>query len=398
MNDSRTDRLGKALLATPSFYCLATFLPAWLGYLSGYIPWDPSSWLVQGTFGAFVITLVAATAMQTSYYFRNPVRLPEFAIPLPVVIGLCAIGFAGCALYLRDMALKLGGAGTLLVLYGDDPLTIREAQQEFSSIGTQLSYFGWTGAALASIRLGQRRGGTLEIALIVLQLVMNAVFVDRTRPIWIAFTCLMAFLITRRSLSIRGLLGAFFAVAAVGTAFFVLFSLFTGKVVEERNSPIASAAFTFLYYATNAFPYLAHLIDEGMGHTYVPSSVLSPLFQVLSGLGVVETPPPRILPFYNVPFTTNVGTGLEPFYSDGGFVYLAVGAIVYSFGLNALGAWLLARGGALGVIGWAHTCFTAFICFFTPKINNPPYWMMVALGVLGVVLGMRALQLRAVRA
>ena len=392
MTAQELDRIGKALLATPSFYCLAAFLPAWLGYLSGYIPWDPASWLAQATFAVFVLMLVAATAVQVAVLQRKPVIVPEFKVGLPLVISLGLIGLLGCSMYLRDMASKLGGPGALLVLYTGDPLAIREAQQDFSSLGTQLSYFGWVGAALSAIRLGQRRGGVIDLVLIAVQLVMNVVFIDRTRPIWIAFTCLLAFVISRRQISIAGITRVLGSVAVVGFGFFIIFSMFTGKVVEDKGSPISAAAFSFLYYATNAFPYLAYLIDHDGPHSYVPSGVLSPLFQALAPLGLVDSPPPRILPFYNVPFSTNVGTGLEPFFNDGGFAYLAIGMLIYSFGLNALATWMLRYGGALGVIAWAHTCFTAFICFFTPKINNPPYWLMIILGMCGVLYMNRAVR------
>ena len=386
MNTNSFDQVGRALLTTPSFYALVAFVPSWMGYLSDMIHWDSASLLAQSSFGVFVVTLVVATVLHVRLLLADPIDLESFSVPRSLVIWLGLVGLAGCLIYLRDMAAKFGGLGILWILYTGDPLAIREAQQDFSSIGTQLSYFGWVSAGLAAVRLGQGRGGFSDTALIVVQALMNVVFIDRTRPIWVIFTCVIAFIISRRSLSVGTIGRTLGIVGILGVGFFVGFSMLTGKVVEDRGDPFRDAIFSLVYYFTNAFPYLAHIIDQDGVHDYVPKAILTPLFQALAPLGLVDPPPPRILPFLNVPFSTNVGTGLEPFFNDGGFAYLCLGMIVYSFGLNAIGTWMLRHGGALGLIAWAHTCFTAFMCFFTPKINSAPYWLMLIIGFSGFLL------------
>ena len=78
MNTNMFDRVGRALLTTPSFYALVAFLPSWLGYLSDIIPWDSASLLAQASFGVFVVALVVATALHVRLLLTDPIDVePE---------------------------------------------------------------------------------------------------------------------------------------------------------------------------------------------------------------------------------------------------------------------------------------------------------------------------------
>jgi len=82
---------------------------------------------------------------------------------------------------------------------------------------------------------------------------------------------------------------------------------------------------------------------------------------------------------------TNVGTFLEPLYRDGGVPLVFVGIFLHTFGFGWLGTWLLRFPSAVTLAGWSTLCFCNAMAFFTPKFNNSPTWLFLALaGVVAI--------------
>src|SRR5439155_17556648 len=104
-----------------------------------------------------------------------------------------------------------------------------------------------------------------------------------------------------------------------------------------------------------------------------------------AAVGIVPSPPSQINEYFSMPFTTNVGTFLEPFYRDGGFTFAFAAILVHSFGLDWLGLALLRSGRRLALFAWANLCFVTFISFFTPKITGFPTWLFTGLAIAAIL-------------
>jgi oligosaccharide repeat unit polymerase len=170
---------------------------------------------------------------------------------------------------------------------------------------------------------------------------------------------------------------------AAATAVFVAVGTWIGKI----GSTNASGDATLLpqidnvyYYGTCGFAYFNHVIEVEKDIDYFPSRTFYPLFRILSSAGVAREPPSQINEFYTIPFATNVGTVLEPFYRDGGLGFTFVGILLVSFVFDALALWFWRQGHFLADFAAANLCFATFLGFFTPKVASFPLWLFCGLG------------------
>jgi hypothetical protein len=101
----------------------------------------------------------------------------------------------------------------------------------------------------------------------------------------------------------------------------------------------------------------------------------------LSFLGIVDSPPPQVLPFLNLPFRGNVATFLQPFYADGGTVYLVLGLLAASFGVDFIALLCQRSRNPFVMLFWANLCFASAIAFFSPKLVSTPLWVVAAFAI-----------------
>jgi oligosaccharide repeat unit polymerase len=371
---------------TPSFYGFCTWLVVYLFYVSDLLPWDPVAIEVHFILIIQITLFLAATIIFSRFFAvakQNDRLLQSIRIPsVWWVVCLHIIGFAGIAKFALDFSPNLpdGFVGSLL----RDSSQIRALGAEMTSVGTQLSYFGWLAIGI-SVCFKKINWWLISISL--LQILSNFIFIDRTRPVWILFTLFLCLVWTRKDLygwrvfRYLALLGGFFILLFVAVA---LWSGKTGDGIFDNNiNPLMGSLYLYL---TAGFSYFGHMLQVELPPDYfVPERIFAPVLTILSAFGLSSPPPNQILDFYEMPYPSNVGTALEPFYRDGGFVFLTVGMLIYSFGFNIFGLWLLKSRNAVAVYAWATLCFCNFIGFFTPKIGNFPVWFFVIVGVVAAL-------------
>lgn len=371
---------------SPSFYGFFAWVTTYLIYVSNFLSWEPAASEVHFLFALQIALFFVSTLIFSKYFSASkPTAHSLSMVIVPsvwFVLLLHAIGFVGIAKFVIDFSPSLpdGFVGSLL----SDSSQIRALGAEMTSIGTQLSYFGWLAVGIS---MCYKKTNWWLIAVSLLQFLSNFVFIDRTRPVWILFTAFLCFVWTRNN--INGW-RVFRYLALLGIVFIVLFvavALWSGKMgdglFDDNVNPLVGSLYLYL---TAGFSYFAHMIQvEVPPDNFFPERIFAPVLTVLAGFGLSDMPPSQILDFYEMPFPSNVGTALEPFYRDGGFGFLMFGMLIYSFGFNILGIWLLRNKSAFAIYAWATLCFCNFIGFFTPKIGNFPFWFFVFLGVVAAL-------------
>jgi len=391
----------KAFILNPSAFGAVTFGAALILYqvnLVGYDEAAPETLLYCWT--AFGFFSVSALMLHSAYIaagrsLGSAVRLRRVrqgvGSALPIVL-LHLIGAFGVLSYARNLANHFGSWAELGLRMWISSYEVRWAAEEVSSLGTQVSYFGWVAIWLTAYR--ECRGGSsgwLRLAMVG-QLLLNLVYVDRTRPLWIIFGVVTIVAAMRYSTtSGKRLFGSilFFGFAAVST--FILLGGWIGKIDlygsgDSGSRRVAALLEPVYFYGTSGFAYFNHIVlyetpDGSMGRTTYP------LATALARIDVTEAPPSQVNQFIQVPMDTNVGTFLEPFYRDGGVIFGVIGMLLHSVGFGLLGLLFVRRGTPLALIGWSALCFCNFFAFFTPKFNNTPTWLFVGVAVGSLLLG-----------
>jgi hypothetical protein len=199
----------------------------------------------------------------------------------------------------------------------------------------------------------------------------------------------MLFLPFSRKISLRRLILGMTTVAVVLMTLFLVIAQWIGKNVQDDrfgDTALPYWAQGIYYYGTAGLAYFDHIFEGQSLAVGLPERTMAPLFKILSLVGVGPAPPPEVLPFHDVPFPTNVGTFLQPFYEDGGLLYLIVGVLLYSFGWNLVGLLLLRSGDALAIVMWANICFMTAIGFFVPKVGSTGTWVIAIVGFLSLLM------------
>lgn len=398
LNKSKAGGL-TTLLLMPSFYGAVAWT-VWLAlYQARLIAWDPPPGLADALYVLVASFYVASMVLWYRRYrewqsqndedllvgTRGTPAAPDARVYLAL---LHALGFLGWVVYTRDFATALGGLRTFGELLLGASWVIRRQTEATSSVGLQLIYFGWIAVALTCYEFRRGRIGRLWLALAAAQFAANFLYIARTGPVTILFTSGVLALVavpTRRS---RRLVLRAVSLLVVLALIFVLIANWIGKVAVEgqyRATPLPLWAQNLYYYGTSGFAYFSHLIGAQEPIAYVPERALYPALKLLAALGVAAPPPSQLNEYFSVPFATNVGTFLEPFYRDGGLAFACAAIVVHSFGLDMLGLALLRSGRRLALFAWANLCFVTFIGFFTPKITGFPTWLFTGLAVVAVL-------------
>jgi len=292
------------------------------------------------------------------------------------------VGFIGILIYVSDFSKFFGNASLFISTYLNEAYKIRWEQMTSKSIGTQLSYFGWVGIALTIPAVKEKSLSPLWLGVAVLEFSGNFLFVDRTRPFWIVFTSALMLLPFSRKISFSKISKIFLVSLIVGVVFFTALGSFMGRYFDERrfsDSVLPAGIQPLFFYGTSGFAYFNRIVETEGDPSFIPSRTIYPLMKLLSSLGLADDPPSQINMFYKVPYPTNVGTFLEPFYRDGGVFFAITGMFIYSFVFDWLAFLFLRSKNKLIMFAWANICFVTFMSFFTPKFSNTPFWIFTLL-------------------
>ena len=381
------------LILMPSFYGALFWGGGLLLYCFRLIEWESANFYSLSVFFLVEMFFILSCCFNYSCY-RTCAKSYSDSVDYPAVglsrIGLAAfhlVGFLGLAKYVYDFSGGFGGVGGFFATLIAKSYLIRWEAEEVTSIGIQLSYFGWIAFALTASSVSQGRLSKAWLVPIIFQFVGNLMFIDRTRPVWIFFTTMLVFIPSGGRLELHKIFRKVLGSVVIVMALFWGIAGWVGKVQDEGafgETSLPMALQMPYAYLTSGFAYFNRLIASSYEAEFYPVRTLYPMFKALSAIGVSEAPPSQVNVYFYVPFEVNVGTFLEPFFLDGGIVYLIVGVLVYSFLLDRLALFFLRQKDMLSLFAWANICFVVAISFFTPKISSFPIWLFLTLAILGV--------------
>jgi oligosaccharide repeat unit polymerase len=390
------------LFFIPSFYGAASF-GIWLVlYLMKLIKLDTCSSLALTIYLFAELMFLVATFVSLTEYRRvvesgfigestkedGREVIRETTTTNVTLVTLHALGFIGLVKYVVDFSKNLGGLYGFMFAFFTEAAAIRVEAETSSSIGTQLSYAGWIAISLTVYHIAGRRISRWWWIAVILQFVGNLMFIDRTRPLTLFFTSMLMVLPAARNLNMRKILTWGAGVFLFAMISFWMIAEWSGKTFYkglDESSVLPGITQDIYLYGVSGYAYFNYMLEHREEISYAPVRLLYPINKIFAKYGLVADPPSPILEFYEVPFLTNVGTFLEPFYRDGGMFFVILGTLLYSFGLNSLSLVFLKSGTPLACYAWATLCFTAFICFFVPKISFSGTWFFVTAGMLSLI-------------
>lgn len=383
----------------PSFYGLVMWTFTLSLYGMRLIDWDASSTAAVQIFLAVLLCFAASAGFFYKPYARALQRIQSRVATLDslpherrpwhqsdmTLWALHLTGFFGLGLYLREIMGIFGGfLGLVAVLTADSHL-VRQA--EIDLVGIYFSYFGWMAVPLTMLRWRiDGKPPRLLLAAVALQFAGNLLFIDRTRPVWLVFVSVLVLFPLLRGLALRRLVAWSAAIAASGIVAFYGIGIWVGKTGSGFESygqvNVSQELANLYYYLTGGYAYFEAMLDMSYQYDFVPQRSLYPLFKMGALLGLAAEPPSQILPFIEAPFPANVGTFLEPFYADGGMLYLALGVLASTVGVDFIALLFLRSTSPYALFCWANLCFMSFIAFFVPKIATTPIWLFVFVAVM----------------
>ncbi|MBL0225534.1 MAG: oligosaccharide repeat unit polymerase [Geobacteraceae bacterium] len=388
----------KYLFFIPSFYGALTW-GAWLVlYLLKLVGVDDPGSTAMSVF-LFAEAMFILSAYVSYPYYRSILQArPAESIgerqesPVGIktaILLLHAVGFIGVIKYVIDISRNLGGIAGFLLALVNEAYAIRWENETTISIGTQLTYVGWIAIALTVYQLQRKRISAYWLIPALFQLSGNLLYIDRTRPFWILFTSILMILPAAKTLHPGRLFRLAAGTTLIAVMIFWAVAEWTGKTTYEgkfEESVLPGITQEIYVYGVSGFAYFNKMLDGNEQISSVPERFLYPLIKYLAKLGFTKEPPSQVIDFYDVPFSTNVGTFLEPFYRDGGLLFVLCGIIIYSFGIDFAANFFLRQNTPVALFVWANLCFTSLIGFAVPKLSSFPVWLFAILGVGGMLL------------
>lgn len=393
-----------ALFLIPSFYGSMTWGITYALYKMKLVSWDDLPVAAEFLVLLTLIAYLAATAVSYMPFKQAAERYKDAGQRLTILgVGannwwfwlLHLLGFAGISFYVIEVGLVLGGLESVFLTFVEAGYVIRQA--EIASIGYQFAYFGWIAICITAMRASLSNIPFGLIAVAVVQYLGNFLFIDRTRPIWLLITAVLCALVVStlfkpardRTIKVNVKTVGYALLACLGI--FVLIAEWLGKDADGIEIYGATDIFgpvrNVYLYLTTGFPYFGDTVAAGEPESLSLSRVLYPIYKAASEIGLTESPPSQVLEIAFVPFPTNVGTFLEPFFRDGGILLCLIGIAAYSIGLNALGYVFLQTPSPMAIFAWSNLCFCTFISFFVPKLSSAPIWLFVTFGIVAVTHG-----------
>jgi oligosaccharide repeat unit polymerase len=363
------------LVLPPSFYMAASWLAVLLIFL-----YEPINLLPLRLEALFTIFYVILTAILSSFIFnKRYMKAIGLIKPKNSDTGLTkwflifgALGLFGIFKYFSFAAATVGGTLNYFLLFINNPLDIRAIAIDELGGAVQLTYFSWIaiGLGVYLISGANIRSSTklfIGILLIILFL-SNLAFIDRTRPVWLLVLSIICFSMTRKSPRKSLLKFTFYAPPAL-LGFFIGFALFTGKLTQ------GGAGETTFQYLLGGFSYLNHIFQNISHFDYAPIRTFYPISKAMESVGLISYVPSQVLEFYNVPYPTNIGTFIEPLFSDGGFYFVLAGVPIIVFGIDWIGARALESNSFFGIFLYGNFIFANLISFFVAQFASTPIYL-----------------------
>jgi hypothetical protein len=370
------------LVIPPSFYMAASWLAVLLIFL--YEPIDLRPLGFDATFAIFYVIL---TAVLSSFIFNKryseAIRLikPQQSDARPVYWFLifAALGLFGILKYFSFAAATVGGVLNYFLLFINNPLDIRAIAIDELGGAVQLTYFSWISIGLGVYLIsGAKISTPIKLAIGVLLIILfisNLAFIDRTRPAWLLVLSIICFSMTRKNPR-KSLLKFTLYAPPVLLGFFIAFALFTGKLTQ------GGAGETTFQYLLGGFSYLNYIFQNISHFDYAPIRTFYPISKAMESAGLISAVPSQVLEFYNVPYPTNIGTFIEPLFSDGGFYYVLVGVPIIVFGIDWIGARALESNSFFGIFLYGNFVFANLISFFVAQFASTPIYLFTFIFIM----------------
>lgn len=361
----------------PSFYVFMSFFAVliFMSFSSEYsLPL--SAWMV-----IYLVLLVNFVATFVFYKPYSYVSKIEVDVNTSVLFVLLFLGFIGLCQYIFILEVYFGGIVNFLYVLMSSPHEIRWANSELAN-APLLVYFGWIGFFLYFFSSTQsdykKKLNWLIILLVIVNFTGNLLFIDRTRPFWLLFFILSTY-IYKNSNNDKRLYLKIISSLLVLLLVFILIGIFIGKIQPEQAFDKVKG------YFIGGVLYLSHLIEHEIVD-YKSSRLIYPLAKVIVYFGGDLDVPSQILPFYKVPFITNVGTYLEPAYSSAGLIGMILFILFHSFVLNYICLYSIKSCYLFPKLFWSCVCFSGLLAFFVPKINTTFVSLVFVIMILEILL------------
>lgn len=379
------------ILLIPSAYGLIAWALVLLLIILGPIELNTMS--NQGIFicAYTILVLILATLKYKGSLklFNNDKSFYVKKIDLLLFFVFSFIGIFSLISYGGNISNYYGGYNQSIQLYSENALAIRGDVENFSTIDVQLSYFSWAAIfwGLMIVRNGNFKVGFLAFVLIIIfiQFIMNLAFIDRTRPIWIVFVCMIGWFFCKNiNININKKIQNSIIIFSAPVLIFLIFANFTNKVNEDFG-----LFGTMTAYVVSGVAYIDNAAVQPFDSpNYTPVRTVMPISKTFEFLNLIQDVPNNVLENRSVPFETNVGTIHEPYFSDGGLPFIILFFPIVVMALNSLAQKAFLRRDLAGLFMWANCCFVMAISFFVPKFNSLPFYLFVIIFlIVGIVSG-----------
>lgn len=365
------------LFLIPSVYGFAIWF-----FLLLLIPFNLIEVDVSGAAWAVFVYLLICFFCSSGLFFYLHKRTNIFSVGNSIVYSKSdtivfvistVVGIFGLILYVNDFSRYFGGISEFFLTFFTDPLAIRALAAEETSLGFQISYLSWVSIYYIIFFLVKKNAFPIWkkyslIFLLLIEVFLNLLFVDRTRPVILLIVCFLAFIL----ISFEKIKKPFRLICFVFFCPLVIFfaqAIFTGKYDSE-----AGLFNNFLIYIFGGFGYFSALLGD-VSPDYGLTRIFYPVSKIMQIFGWVVDVPSQILEFRDIPFTTNVGTFLEPLVSDGGLFYILFGIPVLVFFIDFFAYVSLRSKKAFGLFFWGNMILINVLSFFVPKYNSTSIYL-----------------------
>ena len=366
-------RSGNWIFAIPSFWGLGTWTLALSAFLFGGMGWFPPDGLSLG------ILLLMPLFFIASLMFYGPVFKSLFdhhyrtlfpSIRLRWEMAFHLVGIVAAVMVVRSINASGLIEADYFTTFLENPMAIRRATTIEVPDGNYLGYAGWLGAFISGVQAGRKKKGRwIHFALLAIQVAANMVFVSKIRPISVILLFAFPYLIANyRRYGLSRILTLGTALLALIVGFFLVWSDSTGKVYG-LGLGYPPAVETFLLYLSSGPAYFSQIVAVEVPDMDL-SRTLRPFYTLSAILFGTEPPPSPIIPFYSIPFTTNVGTALEPWYRDVGLVGVVAGMFTLSFVVDLVAYWGLLFRRTTGFLITVMMCLCSALAFFAPRLTT----------------------------
>lgn len=378
----------KYLFFIPSFYGFITMTFTYIIFILNVIDYNKISlqthFIINLSILFFLISTLFSYALNKHFFINytiNSVKVNKL-----LLVSLYAISFYGVYLYLEEYFIFYGGyENYFLLLLSDNSSELRANSLVASeSFGIQFTYFGWIAIGINLIQIISKKLSKKWYVLIILTFISNLFFIDRTRPMWILLIILyILFCLNIKKIQFSSLLKRLVLFILVFLSIFFYVGKLAGKTSDKKiykGWDISPNSQNIIFYLTSSYFYLDYLICNKTP-AYQFDKTIYPALKALHDTEIIEkAPSSQINEFFGSPYQTNVGTFLEPYYSDYGYFYMILGVFIHSFVLNYIAIFFLKFNSPYSLFLVSNICIVNFFSFFTPKLFNFPIWFFFGIG------------------